>query len=51
VNRRFWPLEYGAFGWLKRSEHRRPAGVTLARAARPGWSAGPPAAGTPGSRC
>jgi hypothetical protein len=35
-NRRFWPLEYGAFGWLKRSEHRRLAAVTLARAARPG---------------
>jgi hypothetical protein len=35
-NRRFWPLEYGAFGWLKRSEHRRPAAVTLVRAARQG---------------
>ena len=29
----------------------KPGGVTLVRAARPGWSAGPPAAGTPGSRC
>ena len=35
-NRRFWLLEYGAFGRLKRSDTGSPAAVRLARAARPG---------------